>query len=65
MHDRNGTPLKAGDRVMLEAIITQISSTEDYCNVSLKTVEGRRPDGTFETIGGINTAVLTLLGKAP
>ena len=58
MHDRNGKELKKGDKVIIEAIITHLDPTEDYCNVNLETVHGRRPDGIKETIHAINTAVL-------
>lgn len=35
MHDRNGSPLKEGDTVLIEAKITTCHASEDYCNVSL------------------------------
>lgn len=60
MHDRNGNALKKGDKVLIEAEITQLSPGEDYCNVTLVTTNGRRPDGSKETISGINTGVLLL-----
>lgn len=60
MHDRNGTPLKKGDIVLIEAEITDLHPNEDYCNVSLKTLDGRRPDGAKEHISAINTGVMTL-----
>lgn len=63
MHDRNGTELKRGDRVLIEAVITDLSPEENYCNVSLETVEGRRPDGQKEHMSAINTGVLTLLKR--
>ncbi len=37
------------------------ATNTDYCNVSLQTVTGRRPDGAKEQIRAINTGVLTLL----
>ncbi len=58
MHDANGTELKVGDVVLIEATITQLQESEDYCNVSLETVLERRPDNRKETISAINTAVL-------
>jgi hypothetical protein len=58
MHDRTGKPLKKGDKVTISAVITDISATEDYCNVSLETEYGRKPDGQKERISAINTAVL-------
>jgi hypothetical protein len=60
MHDRNGTPLKVGDLVMIPARITNLSeSTPDYCNVSAESLHGRRPDGAKETFC-INTGVTVL-----
>ena len=58
MHDANGTPLKKGDKVLIPAVITDLSSGEDYCNVSIETTIGRRPDGNKERISAINTGVL-------
>ena len=63
MHDANGTPLKKGDKVMIEAEIVELSPHEDYCNVSLETTRGRRPDGNKEHIA-INTGVLVKLSSA-
>ena len=58
MHDRTGKPLQKGDKVTILAVITELHPTEDYCNVSLTTEYGRRPDGAKEHIQAINTAVL-------
>lgn len=58
MHDANGTPLKKGDLVLIPAIIKELYATEEFCNVSLVTTLGRRPDGSKETIGAINTGVM-------
>lgn len=63
MHDRNGTPLKKGDIVTITAQITDLGVAEDYCNVTVKTVDGRRPDGQPETISAINTGVLVLQSR--
>lgn len=65
MHDRNGTALKKGDKVLIPAIIKDVSATEDYCNVTLETEHGRRPDGAKENIYAINTGVVVLLEAAP
>ncbi len=64
MHDRNGTQLKKGDTVLIEAVIVDLSATEDYCNVSVESTSGRRPDGLKEKICSINTAVLILKESA-
>ena len=63
MHDRNGTPLQVGDRVMLEATVTQLHGGEDFCNVTVQSIAGRRPDGSKETVHAINTGVLTLVER--
>lgn len=60
MHDKNGTELKVGDVVLIPAIIKSLSPSEEYCNVSVETLHGRRPDGIPETFSAINTAVLVL-----
>lgn len=64
MHDRNGTPLKLGDTVLVPAIITALSQGEDYCNVTLTSVEGRKPDGAKESYC-TNAAVVVLHKSAP
>ena len=58
MHDRTGRPLKKGDTVMIPAIITELSATKDFCNVSVETLYGRKPDDAKERISAINTNVL-------
>lgn len=59
MHDAKGRPLKVGDKVRVDATVTQLNEgTEDYCNVSIETVFGRRPDGAKEHMSAINTGVL-------
>ena len=58
MHDAKGRELKQGDRVVIVGVVTQVSSTENYCNVSVESVLGRRPDGAKETMSAINTGVL-------
>lgn len=58
MHDRTGKPLQKGDKVSILATITHLDPTEDYCNVSIETVYGQRPDGNKACISAINTAVM-------
>lgn len=57
MHDRTGQPLEVGDSVILVGKITNLSPTEDYCNVTVESVYPRKPDGSKETLC-INTAVV-------
>jgi hypothetical protein len=64
MHDRNGTPLRVGDIVTLEMVITQVHPGADFCNVTAQSVDGRKPDGLKESFCG-NSAVLVLQRKAP
>ena len=35
MHDKNGKPVKKGDRVIVEAVIGDTYATPDFCNVQL------------------------------
>lgn len=51
-HDKNGAELKVGDRVTVEFTVESISPGTDYCNVTLKSVEGRKPDGMKECLTG-------------
>lgn len=60
MHDKNGTPLKKGDIVTITAKVTDLQAGEDFCNVTVETLAGRRPDGQKERFSAINTAVLVL-----
>lgn len=64
MHDANGTKLNVGDRVFIPAVITQLDPGDEFCNVSLETSEGRRPDGAKERISAINTGVVVLRRRA-
>lgn len=59
MHDAKNRPLKVGDIVLIPAKITHLNEgSETYCNVTAKSVYGRRPDEANETFGGINTGVM-------
>lgn len=35
MHDKNGKPLKIGDKVRLVGEITSVSANPDYCNCTV------------------------------
>ncbi len=59
MHDVFGTPLKVGDLVFIPCRVTHLcESTPDYCNVTVETLHGRRPDGEKSVFSAINTAQL-------
>lgn len=49
----------------MPAVITQLTPGDDYCNVSLESGAGRRPDGLKEHFSGINTGVLVLHERQP
>lgn len=36
MHDRNGTPVKKGDIVVIKARIKDVTGGVDYCNATLE-----------------------------
>ena len=59
MHDRNGTLLQVGDIVSIEFEVTSTSPGADYCNVSARSMLGRKPDGSREHFSG-NSAVCVL-----
>lgn len=64
MHDVNGTRLKIGDKVYIPCVITSIAEgNEDFCNVSLETLHGRRPDNKKEAFSSINTAQVVLIER--
>lgn len=63
MHDVNGTKLKVGDIVMIPCKITALNPSDDFCNVSLETVHGRRPDLAKENFYAINTGVTVLVER--
>jgi hypothetical protein len=61
MHDRNGTLLKKGDVVIIPCVVEGLSEgTEDFCNINLQTLHGRKPDRQKERFSVINTAQVIL-----
>lgn len=58
MHDAKGRELKVGDIALIPVKISSLTPGETYCNVTVTSVYGRRPDGLKETISAINTGVL-------
>lgn len=65
MHDVNGTELKKGDVVLLPCRIEELHPGDDFCNVTLRSLHSRRPDGAIESISAINTGVLVLFELPP
>lgn len=50
MHDAFGRPLEVGDRVMVPCKIKSVSSSLEYCNVSLETEASMPPYTNKDTI---------------
>lgn len=61
MHDARGKALKVGDLVMIPAVVTEVFTSDDYCNCTVVTQIGRRPDGQKEKWYSINSGVLLLV----
>lgn len=53
MHDKNGKPIKKGDKVLVEAVIAETHATEDFCNVQLAI--GRDKPNAADNIHGTVT----------
>ena len=51
-HDKNGQLLEVGDLVTVRARVSSVQAGDEYCNVSLETVEPMHPTA--------NTSALTL-----
>jgi tartrate dehydratase beta subunit/fumarate hydratase class I family protein len=66
MHDKNGNPLKVGDRVTVEGEITSTSATDDYCNVTLKVGEKDQEHGPHNVTGTlvVNAKQTTLIEES-
>jgi hypothetical protein len=56
-HDQHGDLLAVGDRVQVPAVVQSISTGEDYCNLTIQSRYGRKPDGAVETMT-LNAAVV-------
>ncbi len=62
-HDKNGTELKPGDLVLIACKVLTVSPEANYCNLSVETVEGRKPDDRKEMIT-LNAAVVEKVSEA-
>lgn len=65
MHDRNGTPIKKGDIVMVEALVADTYACEDYCNAQLR-IGFEKPHGADNVTSSVtvNTRQVLLLKRA-
>ncbi len=59
-HDVNGKMLKEGDVVMIPAKVKTVNPGDDFCNLTVESIHGRKPDGTKETMT-LNAAVVELV----
>jgi hypothetical protein len=57
VHDAKGRELKKGDRVLIPCEVRDVQASPEYCNVTVVSLGGRKPDGLRETIT-LNTNVL-------
>jgi hypothetical protein len=57
-HDKNGNPLKVGDRVDIPCIITGISAGDDYCNCIVETTEKMAPEYKYTNTYSLNTKMV-------
>ncbi len=55
MHDRKGNPLSVGDHVVIEATVRDLQAHDEYCNITVETVEPMYP--------GENKSAITLNAK--
>lgn len=67
MHDKFGNPIKKGDRVTVEAEITDTNAGDEYCNVTLKVGEKGQEHGPFNVTTSVvvNAKQTTLIESAP
>jgi hypothetical protein len=69
MHDRNGTELKKGDIVLIEAEVTDLQpgADKDYCNVNIKPVKAGTVNGATPMIENFCTCTkfVTLSKRLP
>lgn len=62
MHDRNGTALKVGDKVMLQGTIVEVQAHADYCNATVLLLPMRGSGGRDER-EVVNTAQVVLVER--
>jgi hypothetical protein len=62
-HDKNGVLIEEGDLVNIRARVKTVTTGEEYCNVTLETVEPMFP-GTDKNSIVLNAKQVELVGKA-
>lgn len=56
MKDAVGRDLKAGDRILISALVSEVYDGRAYCNLTGSSAQARKPDGAHEKFS-INSAV--------
>lgn len=65
MHDRNGTLVKDGDIVLIEALVVSTYATEEYCNATLQIgYDDEHGPYNIRTNVTVNTKQVLLLDKS-
>jgi hypothetical protein len=49
-HDKNGALISEGDKVLVRCTVKSVTPGEEYCNVTLETVEPMYPSTNKDTI---------------
>jgi hypothetical protein len=62
-HDANGKLLKVGDKVSIPGTITNITTSEEYCNCSVELDHAMPPYVDKTTLQSINTKQVVLTGS--
>jgi hypothetical protein len=61
MHDKNGKLLKVGDKVNIPCIIKSVSTSEDYCNITVETTEKMLPENKYTSTYALNAKMVELV----
>ncbi len=64
-HDKFGMPLGIDDEVIVRCTVNQISTGDEYCNVTLLTVEPMYPGETQATFALNAKQVEKVIGPVP
>lgn len=62
MHDKNGNPIKQGDRVKIEGVISGEYATDEYCNITVS-IGADQPHGphNVQSVVTLNAKQVELL----
>ncbi len=63
-HDKNGTLVEKGDRVLVEFVVEDVQQSEDYCNLTVKTVLPMSGENAYNGQTSINSRQCFVVSKA-